>query len=745
MAMRAVILAVENYARATGLAPKLDGTLDNARAFQNWLIGKKKLDPANITFLPDPVKADIARAFRDLADAGKDNTEELYVFFSGHGFSFNDTPFKQKPADIIVGSEFETLQDSGDACLRLNDIQLALWNCLGPGTHYYFVDACRNPIQAGRVNPGSLGWSRDPSNIGQPRVFTMFSAERGSTAAVQSGFAPTLVDGLSGRGRAKVREGLQMFVTFDSLCRYLEEKVQQKIQSEPGGGPGRILQIDPIPVYRCDVQVDGAGPNDVFSIVVHNALRQQICGPQTFTGDHIDFRQGPDDYYVQVTHPQFAVAPSAPVAADLYEDCVVKFQKTASPLAPGPAVPAPDALPPTAVSVKASVGNTLLIRNVATGHTIPAGDSFSGNLPPGNYDVRVMERGWTSVRKVRFMVNPGDTLSVNAGLRTSTPVKDALIAAIPGQHDAEQVDFSESLGPMANQDLGLWLSLIGASRIVRQGADFSKLGALPLMNFDDVQPDDAPTYALLGLESLPDLIDIAVHAPGDAPQWQTLTPASRLRGVFEYRASRRPGLHLVSVRLPDKAPFTTATYTMANRATLFVMAEDAAGEMRIHQYILPLAKLQDHLTAAERGYQPENPLEAIRFIALAQRQMARRRSVKPAGPADLSAWDMLLYGKWLDPVMAIMAAYELVRNNSFPMETGKTGSIVLANLRAYFSELPDVEIIARMAKVPYRSQERLPLFLMGLMALGDYEHLLPLPATHLDTAGPWITWLSAVR
>jgi len=748
MAVRALIIAVENYPHSAGLATKLDGTLDNGEAFKEWVVQNKGVNPAQITLLKDATRVQIDHAFRDLVDAGRDSTEELYAFFSGHGFTFNDTPFRQKPADVIVGSEFEDLQNSGDACLRLNDIQLALWQCLGPGTHYYFVDACRNLVAAGKVIPANLSWAREPSVVGEPRVFTLFSTERGSIATV-SGFAPALVDALSGKGRAKMRDGFDMFVTFDSVCCYLEGRLGQKIQPDPGGGVGRILQITPIPSYQCGVRVNQADAADVFTVVVHNALRQLIYGPQSFQGPQTDFTQAADDYYVQVTHPQFSVSPANPVKADMYEDCAVQFQKTNNPLPggmPRPAAPPPPL--PGQVELRAPANTRLLIHNITTGRTLEHDASFEGSLDPGDYDVRVTEPGWTSVRKLRFKVDPGEKLVVDAGSREPTAVKDALVAAIPGGHDAERVDFSESLGPMANQDLGLWLSLIGASRILSEWGGFNKLSALPLSRFDDVKPGDAPSYILLGFESLPSLVNVAIHAPWQPPDWQSIYPVAGLEGVFEYRLDLGPGLHLVSLRLPEKAPLTTVVYNIPNRATLFVAADDEADGMRIHQYVLPLAKLEGSLTEEERLRQPPNSMAAIRFMTLAQRQMARRRPIRPpettASAEDRNLWTELLYGKWLDPVMAIMAAYELVRTGSFPMGQDETGAVTLSNLRRFFSVFPDVEVIAKLAKVDYREPEGVPLFLIGLVPLETYLELLPLPASHLDTTGPWVTWLSAV-
>src|SRR5437016_363134 len=142
MAMRAVILGVQSYPRmaADGLLDNLEGTLEDAANFQQWLLTKKKVLPANIVSCQNPTKSEIAVAFRNLVDAGHDNTEELYVFYSGHGFSYMDSPITQKPADILVGSEFENVRDSGDSCLKLQEIQYALYQCLGPGNHFYFID-----------------------------------------------------------------------------------------------------------------------------------------------------------------------------------------------------------------------------------------------------------------------------------------------------------------------------------------------------------------------------------------------------------------------------------------------------------------------------------------------------------------------------------------------------------------------------------------------------------------------------
>jgi hypothetical protein len=744
MAIRALIFGVENYAKSEGLSKKLEGTLENARGFEQWVLQKKGAQRSDVWFFPDPTKDEIASAFRDLVDQGKRNTEELYVFFSGHGFTFDDQPLRRKAADVVVGSEFKNLSDSGGACLRLDEIQTALYNNLGFGTHFYFIDACRNTVSSGKVSPGTLGWVRDVIENGDTNIFTLFSTERGSTAATESGFATVLVEGLAGRSRAKVRDGLKMVVTFHSLRDYLEKKLQQPVQVDPGNGPGRILEIKPIPTYRCEVHVDGADSKDVFTLEVNNALSQRIVGPKTFQGLRTDFTQGPDDYYVQVSHPEFIVSPTVPLFADLYEDCVVKFTRgdAEGPVRAG-AQP-PPANPPD-VTLSGPSNSRIVIRNIATGDVSEDVGKFSGPLAAGTYEVSLREPGWTSVRKRTLEVKPGEQISLNVGARRSTPVRDGIVAAIPGQHDNSSVDFSESLGPMANEDLGLWVSLMGASRIVREWGDFSKLRGLPLEKFEDVKPGDSPSYLLLAMETLPKRVEVAVHDFGKGPEWRSLSMIDSLPGVFQFRSNTGAGPHLVSIRTPGNASFTTVIYCLANRATLFAVAGETNGETRIHQYMLPLARLVENLSQLERDRQSNNPLEAVRFIALAQKQMSLRRplvgSLVAAAP---NVWFDLLHGKWFDPVMGLMAAYALARTREFSMVPHGMGTEVLGNLRKSFPELPDVEIVAKLAKAPYVVPTRSPLFLEGVVGLGEEEVRLPLPRGRMDFRGPWVTWISAV-
>jgi len=103
MAVRALIIAIESYQKAQGggMAKSLPGTLQAGLDFRTWLLEKWRAEGRNesdtqLLFCSEPpqpdgtpaTRNDILKALRKLKQDGQGATEELYVFFSGHGFSF---------------------------------------------------------------------------------------------------------------------------------------------------------------------------------------------------------------------------------------------------------------------------------------------------------------------------------------------------------------------------------------------------------------------------------------------------------------------------------------------------------------------------------------------------------------------------------------------------------------------------------------------------------------------------------
>jgi hypothetical protein len=116
-------------------------------------------------------------------------------------------------------------------------------------------------------------------------------------------------------------------------------------------------------------------------------------------------------------------------------------------------------------------------------------------------------------------------------------------------------------------------------------------------------------------------------------------------------------------------------------------------------------------------------------------------AIRPMRHTVMKAMD-LLYGKWLNPLLALIACYELIRRGSVN-EKSREIQEVLQNMRTYFSGLPDTEVIAMLLDQEYRPLNSPPLLMDGVLAVSGKD-IFPLPESKLDYDGIWTTWRSAV-
>jgi hypothetical protein len=180
----------------------------------------------------------------------------------------------------------------------------------------------------------------------------------------------------------------------------------------------------------------------------------------------------------------------------------------------------------------------------------------------------------------------------------------------------------------------------------------------------------------------------------------------------------------VSLAVGDRAPTTIASYALPNRATVITVTTSGT-RLDIHQLLLPIRDLQAHLDPDVQQQLPHVPLRAVKFVAQAQRLLSRRRSVAESAGSD--EWEYALYGKWLDPMMAIVACYELIRQ-------GRAEDLAtpLGNLERYFGELPDT------------SPPWPPLVIDGFTAF-EADSFPILPQSRLAPGGLWTAWRNAVE
>lgn len=765
MAIRGLIIAIESYASIQGFGNQLPGTTAAGVAFRDWLIRKKNAKPGHILFCTeDPAVQgrtsgasiqELIRALIDLHAAGKDNTEQLYVFFSGHGFLFDENP-RTRAADVLLPSDFTSASDpaAGRLGLRLDEVQLKLQNAMGPGDHYYFVDACRNRLSEIDVAGTGLNFSR--SVLGDPTVYTLYSTNRGAAAFLNSNFSGHLLAGLYGAGRAKAwRPAGDMEVTHSSLRNYVTEKLtgQEIDGGHQGNGRGLILEIRPAPQSKCSIQVDGARASDTFTLHLTDSRGRAIGGPQTFEGPSFHFSQPPDFYDLRLFHDGQPLTPESQTA-DLWDDCSVRFampepqgpEFLGGPdrsLAPPPddAFSGPGAPSKTWLEVAGRPATELIVEDLRSRRQERHNERFSMPCEAGRYRVRMVDSTGMTLRDQEVAIEAGERLELDFASRPESPVREAILSHLPPYaYDSRTVSFSESLGPLADDDLGLWLAIAGASRIVGPPGSYDKIEGLPLDRFEDVPPGGSVLYVLAGRDELEDL-RVATDSSRAADWVETREVVAGVSGFRHARIDSGPGPLFLSLAAAGESPWTIASHCLPNRATLVIATASTRGGFRIQQYLLPLHHLRSALDPRVQDRLPQrNLLRRMKSFSLAQRQFGRRRDVESTiDPAD---WTDLLSGKWLDPVTAILAAYELLRRG----KREHMGTVV-NNLRAYFTGLADTEALARLAGEPPQRPASVPMVLDGLLSYEDYPELLPpdLPENRLDYSGPWTAWRRAVR
>jgi hypothetical protein len=770
MATRAFIIAIENYTQMQeGLNSTLPGTHRNALGFRKWLIDTQKLNPSDIFFCTedptlegrtaDATRSAIKQELSRFKTVARDTTGDMFFYFSGHGFCYVDID-DLPTADVLLGSDFVKRDISGDACLKLDEIQrwlkFGLGSVTAPGStgcgHFYFIDACRNTISAKDIKVADLGLAHENSVRKKAPIYTLWSTTTGAVAGVAGGFPEALIDGLNGKGKAKRFFEGSFTVLFDSLWRYVQDRLGTELEPRAEGGDGIILKLGPSLKYTCTVNVKNAGAADTFQIEVKNELNQ-VVETLTFTGARSSFKQPADDYFVLV-QPEppgtASVEPSGPVPADLFDDCALQFEKrpltkadaTASEIRRGGTrgKPAP-AIPTASVNVVVPAGSEVVFHG-AKGKAEHVTKSGSIQLLPGAYRVDIHDLRGVVVDRRKATIDAGaQTLDLTAV--PPSPLRNALLGGIPGSHHDGLVDFSESLGPTPDQGMDLWLALIGGSRIVGAAGDFSKLGSLPLATFDDPAKGDSVIYVLGGFDQPGTRLRVAVGADWHAPP-APIAAHPTIPGLFEIVAPPGPpGFRYLTVQVDDNAPITLGVCSLRGRGTLVTLVQTATGALQIQQLILPLNRFITTLPEGSGIWvygsdsemkDVDGPLRMIRRCVEVQRAFARGEDLR----ALMTKMELqtLLHLKWFEPIVALLSGYELARR-------GDVDDLRLAvqNLRNYFKGLPDNEALAQLAGLAPVMPSSPPMVLDGFQAFNLMAGAPGLPPVEsLVFRGPWTIW-----
>jgi hypothetical protein len=344
-------------------------------------------------------------------------------------------------------------------------------------------------------------------------------------------------------------------------------------------------------------------------------------------------------------------------------------------------------------------------------------------------------------------IKPGEKKTLNLLMRPRDKVRETILKTVKADDvDGASVFSESSLGPLASHDLGLWLSLFGASRILGELGKFRKLERLPLETFEDVKKNGATVYVLAGFEKSSGPFGVGLSS-GPEVEWELLREVKGLHKIYERRLPAAPGPHLLSLKIPKLSPVTFATHCLPNRATLATFAQDKEGRLTFHQSILPIHRLSKYLEPTVRSYLRGNMLGVVRTMTLAQSQFARKRSVQEQlKSTDLEVWNDLVHHKWLDPLMALIAAYDVIRHGTIK-QARTLLKLVNSNLRKYFGGIGDIEAIAKLLGTKWQIPAAAPLLLDGMLAFDEIQekNMLALSPDRLDYASPWTAWQGAVN
>ncbi|MEO6195502.1 MAG: caspase family protein [Thermoanaerobaculia bacterium] len=211
-------------------------------------------------------------------------------------------------------------------------------------------------------------------------------------------------------------------------------------------------------------------------------------------------------------------------------------------------------------------------------------------------------------------------------------------------------------------------------------------------------------------------------------------------------AAGRPGSRVLELRLPGFGATRYAVAPLPGRIAVLAVSLEPDGSVDVQQLLVPLPggpRLDRDLLAGK----PEN----IRIVDLALRAWAAHEK-KPLRGRDLEA---LLAGEWIDPLLACVAGYSLVRaGEPERFVGGKKGP--LARLLHLFPELPDAWILAGLCDPVGESAgfEKaaacgIPVFAEGLRALaagteGPHPPVLAEALAGLLPASSWSAWASPI-
>jgi hypothetical protein len=390
-------------------------------------------------------------------------------------------------------------------------------------------------------------------------------------------------------------------------------------------------------------------------------------------------------------------------------------------------------------------------------------------LTPGIYRLRAWVPGQPPAEN-KVEVRPGRSTQLD--LSVPAPRLDKLqldwlhdlgIGA-GGTHRKTYVWPSEVLGAIAGVRLGSLL-VYAAYAANWHGSYFNKLRSFGVPPFPERGERVCGVLVLVGVAGGREPGEIAdflaacrvdvQRLGGEGLGEGSFTPLSGMpAGAAWQTVFDRPGSLRAELRLPGFGATRYAIAALPGRLSVLTAVLESDGTVDVQQFLVPLT----HETPwRDLLADPAN----VRKVDLGARAFAAGER-RPLDERDLAD---LLAGRWIDPVLACVAGYSLVRageperflgqvrrgalddlDPETPPRARRLGKSALVNLLSLFPGLPDAWVLAGLCD-PVGEEDwfakavrcGVPLFAEGLRALGERPELAE-PLAGLLPGSPWTAW-----
>jgi uncharacterized caspase-like protein len=636
----AIVIGIDRY---SGDVPSLAGAVADARCFYRWVTSSSGANvPHSQTYrlyapatdpqtdesddasggnpsdaakaIIEPTKDNVMAVVNGLMRASKGGDERLFFYFSGHGLTVS---YANREESALALSSFD--EEHTDQTLAVRSIS-EFFETTQFQDQFFFIDACRNKPKR-HVDPigrWSIPRTRDP---GQPPVqqFILYATSPGRKALeagvwpgeAEGAFSSVLMDGLSGKGRAKAWSWERNWyeVRWEALATYVKNQMERRRDGFPEdarsnlqvpqdtGSRGvvdreRDARLTTIPrreVTQVAFNIDlGAQLDEPIDLLVLDATAGEVENEGGLTTSPHTLTLLPRTYAVSAKTATRRGRLAAPV--DLYDDDCDEGSQTSMPAIEWRTEEDEES------DLEAGEGDAaiefrsqdpLAVAEITdeAGHSfgVATPDRRRDELTPGFYRVRTVGPAPADLGEQQLIhLEAGGTQSVE--LPPATPKQQAatLAQAFGGHVDGHFIV------PVADAEPIAWAqpsTVLAAAVGARIHGDEKVLAALDVDASKEIDTDSGiAVYA--AADDNPEVLDaLRVRVwPVGQPIPQTAAPLRRSNanvGVFLRDA--KPVPHWLAIEMGDQMPTVLALPLLRGRLAT-VIAEVESNAFRLYQF-----------------------------------------------------------------------------------------------------------------------------------------------------------------